>query len=295
LYSLTIAVLVTGAPPPVGQPDLIIEDVWQSGNTIYYKIKNQGAVSAGATTSALVVDGVVKGFDAVGSLAVGASSTESFAYSYACSGASDTIVVHADKDNVVAENNEGNNAFSKTWSCPEKTVTLNTISAEDGGVQKEGATYTRYAGPCAGDTPANGTRRGFLSFDISGIPAGSTITEAMLDLSAWTKDGDPTFATLGFFEVYHYQYGTYADLDATDYEAAAKLVKGGRFSAYPFSPWKWDVKESYDGTPVLQNLVNGGNPRFQLRFQFSIPTDNDNNIDFLCFTGATLAIKYKLP
>jgi len=177
-------------------------------------------------------------------------------------------------------------------ACPEQTAILTTISAEDGAIYKEGATYSKYAGTCAGDFSADGSRRGFLSFDISSIPAGATIKEAILDLSTYNKTGDPTYATLGFFEVYHYQYGTYADLGAADYEASAKLVKGGRFSSYPLSPWKFNIKESYDSEAVLQNLVDGGSPRCQLRLQFSKPTDNDHVTDFLCFNSATLTIKY---
>jgi len=97
--SRTITVVV-GATPAPGEPDLVIQDISRSGATINYKIKNEGDAPAGASTSALVIDGVVKGYDAVTSLPAGMSSTESFGYLYTCSGSSDTIVVHADKDNV---------------------------------------------------------------------------------------------------------------------------------------------------------------------------------------------------
>ena len=114
--SVTIP-LVVGAAPAAGEPDLVILDVSRDGDTIHYTIKNQGLGVAGATTSALVVDGDVQGFDNVGSLAAGASSDESFGYSYACSGAADTIVVRADKDSVVDESSEANNEYSEGWMC----------------------------------------------------------------------------------------------------------------------------------------------------------------------------------
>jgi hypothetical protein len=175
------------------------------------------------------------------------------------------------------------------------TGPLPSIGAEDGGITKEGATYTKYAGACAGDTVANGTRRGFLSFDISSIPNGSTILEATLDLSSYTKDGNPTYGTLGFFEIYHYQYGNYATLDSADFNAVGKLVKGGRYSIYPLSPWKLDASESSTSEKVIQGLVDAHKTRSQFKVQFSNLTDGDAVLDFFCFTNATLTIKYTTP
>ena len=60
---------------------------------------------------------MTKAFDPVGPLDAGVTSTESFTYSYSCAGTSDSVAVQVDKDNVVAESNEGNNAVSETWSC----------------------------------------------------------------------------------------------------------------------------------------------------------------------------------
>lgn len=51
-------------------------------------------------------------------LGVGESREESFgAYSYACSGTSDTVAVLVDKDNIVTEGSEANNSFSESWMC----------------------------------------------------------------------------------------------------------------------------------------------------------------------------------
>ncbi len=103
--------------PGTDKPDLIVTDISRSGSTITYTIKNQGTATAGPSTSILTVDGVLKANDPVGPLAAGASSNKSFAYSYSCSGTSDALAVQVDKDNVVDESNEGNNAYSESWSC----------------------------------------------------------------------------------------------------------------------------------------------------------------------------------
>jgi hypothetical protein len=83
-------------------------------------------------------------------------------------------------------------------------------------------------------------------------------------------------------------------LDASDFNGAAKLVMGGRFPVYPSSEWRWDIKDSNLGIPVIQSLVDSGQSRCQLRLQFSIPTDDDGIQDFLCFNNARLEIKYTL-
>ena len=123
-YSVTLTVIVGTAPPPASDPDLIITDIVRSGSTISYVIKNKGTATAGPSTSRFSIDGVIKATDAVGPLSAGASSTESFSYSYTCSGTSDSVAVQADKGNVVAESNEGNNARSESWTCLIATMPM---------------------------------------------------------------------------------------------------------------------------------------------------------------------------
>lgn len=114
----TAQIIVTPVPTPsTGLPDLIIEDISRSGSTITYTISNQGDADAGATISTLTIDGVVKANDPVTPLAAGDSREESFSYTYACAGTSDSIKVRADKDDVATESNEGNNELTETWTC----------------------------------------------------------------------------------------------------------------------------------------------------------------------------------
>ena len=108
-------VTVTAA---VTKPDLIIEDLWKSGDHIYYRIRNQGSAAAPATVSKLIIDGAMKSTDPVPALAAGTASTQNFsAYVYSCSGVSDSVMVTADSTNVAMESNGANNSLTKGLSC----------------------------------------------------------------------------------------------------------------------------------------------------------------------------------
>jgi subtilase family serine protease len=114
---VTITVVV-GAAPAAGMPDLIIEDIVRSGNTITYTIKNQGDAAAGPSTSTLLVDGATVANDGVGSLAPGEVKTEAFAgYTYSCTLPSDSVQVKADTGNAVVESSEANNSRTESWAC----------------------------------------------------------------------------------------------------------------------------------------------------------------------------------
>jgi subtilase family serine protease len=116
-YYMTIAVLVTGAAP-AGMPDLIIQDIVRSGDSITYTIKNQGDAAAGASTSTLLVDSATVANDSVGSLSPGEAKTETFTgYTYSCTLPSDTLSVKADTGGTVVESSEVNNSYSESWAC----------------------------------------------------------------------------------------------------------------------------------------------------------------------------------
>jgi hypothetical protein len=114
---VTITVVV-GAAPAAGMPDLIIQDIVRSGNTVTYTIKNQGDAAAGPSTSTLLVDGGTVANDSVSALAAGASQTETFAgYTYSCTLPSDSLEVKADTGNAVVESSEVNNSRVESWAC----------------------------------------------------------------------------------------------------------------------------------------------------------------------------------
>ncbi len=100
------------------------------------------------------------------------------------------------------------------------------------------------------------------------------------------------WGNMGAVEVYHIQYGTFEDLGSAAYTKMAKLTANGLFRDYPLSPWTWDVKNSDNGEPVIQNLIQEGKSRCQFRIQFFTTTNWDSVSDMLCFDNASLTIKY---
>ncbi len=118
----TAVVMVSGSGPipEPDKPDLVITDITRSGDIISYSIKNQGGAPAGSSSTKLVIDGVDRAIDGIGSLTPGASTNQAFLlYSYTCSGDSDTIEVQADINNTVDEGDAGedNNLITVTWDC----------------------------------------------------------------------------------------------------------------------------------------------------------------------------------
>jgi len=179
-------------------------------------------------------------------------------------------------------------------------VVLYTVPDEDGSLVKYSSSYEKQNVPCAGDNSINLASRAFLSFDISSIPRDATIVEALLDLSDCTVTGDPTYVrgrhgNMGALEVYHYQYGSYDGLDMSAYNKAAQLTQGGSHQEYPLDPWRWDIKDSSDGSHVIQELVQTGASRCQLRIQFFTSTNWDGIADMICFEHAALFLRYRLP
>jgi hypothetical protein len=183
-----------------------------------------------------------------------------------------------------------------TGTSTEKAAILRPLPLESGSLIRGGGylDYARYAAVCAGDTISNSASRAFLSFDISSIPANAIIEEAILDLSNYTVYGSPTYmlsnwGNMGALEIYHIQY---TGLNYKAYTGTATLVANGNLTNYPLSPWAWDVKDSADGQPVVQGLIQQGKPRCQFRIQFFTTTNWDSISDMLCFDNATLTIKY---
>jgi hypothetical protein len=182
----------------------------------------------------------------------------------------------------------------------QRSVKLPILPDESGSIVKASSSYLYQKSVCAGDNPGNFAQRAFLSFDISSIPGTAVIQEAILDLGSVNKSGNPSYAVslygnMGALEIYHYQYGTATDLNTLAYNRAAKLVEGGRFTNYPLSPWTLDIKNSNDGEPVLQGLLQTHQNRLQLRIQFFTSTNWNGESDGFCFENAVLTIKYSVP
>ena len=273
-------------------PDLVITQIDIGGGTVSFQILNQGDIESGTFSVCLFINGSLEDTTTVSSLLPGASVDKIFSYNYVCSGEEDIILVTADCEEQVAEKEENNNDYQISYSCGVKLV-LPTLSTEDGSLLLNDLTV--YSSPEVGDTANNKTARAFLSFDISSIPPGSYIVSAELNLSNIIQVHEPDFDSLGYFEIYFYEYGSFFDLDSSDFNAPGILVEGGRFQNYPLYPWYVNVTQSWDGVniePYFQNLVNAGKDRCQLKLQFSELTDMNSSTDMFGLGNVNLRVVY---
>jgi hypothetical protein len=179
-----------------------------------------------------------------------------------------------------------------------KTVTLKLLLAESGSLIKNSTAYTRYSAVCAGDNIANLPSRAFLSFDLSSLPPGATIKEAVLDLSDYTVIGNPTYSAsnwgnMGAMEVYQYQYGSFDGLGRLGYDATVPVSGSLRLTELTGMPLKVEVTNNSSGINVIQKLLADGQTRCQFRVQFFTTTNWDGKADMVCMDSAVLRVTYQ--
>ena len=140
-----------------------------------------------------------------------------------------------------------------------------SIAAEDGQVRSNGQVLDA---PIVGDTATNVTIEGFLSFDISGIPASATVTKVVLDFSNFDTVGHPFNLSDGCLRAYVDDYGS---LGAGDFYAGDPLGAVARWCS-------WAELSTASEQPDLIGPVQArlGTGRLQLRIQFRTPTTNNN-------------------
>jgi|LGOV01.1.fsa_nt_gb hypothetical protein len=165
--------------------------------------------------------------------------------------------------------------FGKT-DCPV-IVTLNSTSGLDGFVTS-GESAVTWSQIMVGDTSANVSVRGFLSFDISSIPPFANIVSATLRAYQEAVTRTP-YADLGNVIVDHLDYGT--TLDGTDYDLAALQSNVGTLSDNPTIEYK-----TLDVTTRVEADINDGRARSQYRLLYPTPTDGDSLRDAAFFTSA---------
>jgi len=153
----------------------------------------------------------------------------------------------------------------------QHTVTLKALVNESGYVQDNGVLGPQVKYALVGDDKDDHSLQGFLSFDISGIPANATINDVIVDFSNVNSIAGDPFGDLGCLRGYVHDYGA---LDPGDYFAGSpsgaiiRHCNAGQIVA----------ASDEDVRVALQSKV--GNPRFQIRLQFNEKkTDNNGDDD----------------
>jgi hypothetical protein len=161
------------------------------------------------------------------------------------------------------------------------TVNITALAAESGMVWSDGTTY---AARNVGDTDTNRSSQAFQSFDISGIPAGSTITSVTFNLTGFDTLGTP-FADLGCLYIYQHDYGS---IDAGDFVVGSP--SGGLVRICDAGGLGTAVTDN-DFVSALQSKV--GSSRFQIRFQFpDVAVSADGGSDMVRFPTVTMTVRY---
>jgi len=189
------------------------------------------------------------------------------------------------------------------------TLMLHSIDAEDGNIRPGGFALD-CDGLIVGDDGLNEARQAFLSFDISGIPAGASIKSASLDIGVGTKEGYPfalapagvdCSAGLGLLGVYACQYGTSVSAYDKQWGPSSYLSPEDFTVGFPSGGIKTYSASSPPAGPfsnaaltsALQARVNEGDSRFQLRLQFQEQTNYNVKIDALVLANPELVITYE--
>ncbi|MGB8708101.1 MAG: hypothetical protein WCD72_09210 [Dehalococcoidia bacterium] len=136
------------------------------------------------------------------------------------------------------------------------TMELYPIAAESGYVRQDGE-----VGPdiIVGATSWLVAIQAFLSYDISMIPKDAIIESVSLDLTVGNVFGSP-FSTMGQLYICNQTYGS---LNANDYVAGPPTLAMYSASSMPAGP-----ASSSAMVAAVQEQVDNGNSRFQIRLQF---------------------------
>ena len=163
-------------------------------------------------------------------------------------------------------------------------LTLNYVEAEGGSIRTGGDVRSGLYN--VGDDNHNKGSQVFASFDMTGIPAGSTITEVVIDFSDYDKLGDP-WGSLNCLRMYKQDYGS---LDGSDYFSGAASGALARWCN------DGDLSPSL-AAPIMISAVQSkvGSNRFQVRLQYHMATDGDSAPDMIRFGAMKLNVTYELP
>lgn len=275
-----------------GLPDLTVDSITFSPNPpvagqenqVQITLRNVGIGAAGAfdwqwqAGSDALFDGRVTGLNAGDSTVMSVIWTPAQPY--------DSLRTEArvDTRNEVIETDKGNNQLVAIVQVVKgvtepQTVILSSEAALDGYWLNDGSGSNNQDilvgnGELV-DPFGELVARGFMSFDVSGIPAGATIESVALRFYQKTIQGDP-YGKLGNLVLEHVYYGT--SLDDSAYNTPAL---GSAMLAVQSSPGSWYVLSDPTITSWVQSNLAAGRIRFQLRLQFRQQTDGDGQEDWV--------------
>lgn len=163
-------------------------------------------------------------------------------------------------------------------------VILESISSEDGFVTSGGGVNPN---PNVGDNELNETVQAFVSFDMSLIPAGATITQVEVSFISYDTLGSPWSLADGCLRAYSQNFGA---LDAGDY-----VADGNPTGAYIRWCGAGELSSTFtnnDMKALVQSAV--GSSRLQLRLQFKSPNPTANGTaDMVRFGTMKLIVTYQ--
>ena len=145
-------------------------------------------------------------------------------------------------------------------------VTESSATSGVGGALNSGGPQVR-----AGDSPADRQIKAILSCDTSALPDGATILSATLRLRRQSLRGTNPFTSLGpcWIDVETGPFGGNAALEASDFQAAATVVRAGRLSN---AARKGDWSTAALGAGGLAAINKAGTTQLRLGFE---PDDKD--------------------
>ena len=195
--------------------------------------------------------------------------------------------------------------YGEWWSfkVPPKVVT--SIGTQDGWVLESSqgshvgnsfnSTDTTFI---LGDNTQNRQYRGILSFDTSSIPNTAVIQSAVLRIHySGAKSGTNPFTILGplYVDIRYGNFGSSANLQASDFQAAADATKVASFGTTPVSSWYSATLNSLGRAYINKTSLT------QFRLYFNKATNANNVADYMKFVSGDgsskpqLVITYTVP
>jgi hypothetical protein len=192
-------------------------------------------------------------------------------------------VARVDTNGEVPERDKDNNQLARTVEVLPGAITPGTVTVKSdpdldgyrGNTGGGGTGQDILAGNGDLTDPAGEkVWRGFMSFDLSGFPAGASITGVELRFFQAKVEGSP-YQKLGNLVLEHVNYGASLGRPAFDTPALDSMA----LSPQP-SSGTWYVVAGRDLAGWIEQDLAAGRERFQVRLRWAQETDGDNQEDY---------------